>query len=188
MSRKKQIKLNGALFERLFSRREIMKKVNEFAQRIMFDYPHPDNPPILLIVLNGGLYFGVDLSRALEKIGRSHMIDTISLKSYDNDENGGAVEIVNYPRLNLAGRDVIVVEDIIDRGDTLNFLNKHLLGLKEPPRSIQYCALLIKTNHAPLEFILGYAWYIGPEWIVGNGMDSNQEARGLTDIYIKKVS
>ena len=84
---------------------------------------------------------------------------------------------------------MIVVEDIIDRGDTLNFLNKYLLNLKEPPRSIQYCALLMKENHAPLEFNLEYlAWTVGPGWIVGNGMDSNQEARGLSDIYVKKVS
>ncbi len=187
MSKKKQIKLHGVLFEHLFGRREIMRKVSEFAQRIRSDYPNPDNPPVLLIVLNGGLYLGVDLSRALEKIGCYHIVDTIALKSYGSDESGGDVEIVNHPRLGLENRDVIVIEDIIDRGDTLNFLNKYLLNLKEPPRSIQYCTLLIKTNHAPLEFDLKYlAWTVGPEWVVGNGMDSNQLGRGLSGIYVKK--
>lgn len=187
MKKKKKIELHGVLFERLFSRKEIKAKVHEFAQRIKSDYPHSDNPPVLLIVLNGGLYFGTDLSRSLEKIGRSHMIDTIRLKGYNADENGGAVKILNYPRLNLAGRDVIIIEDIIDRGDTLNFLNKYLLNLKKSPHSIKYCALLMKESHAPLEFDLEYlAWTVGPEWVVGNGMDSNQLGRGLSGIYVKK--
>ena len=189
MSKRKQVKLRGVIFEELFSRKEINQKVGDFAQKIMFNYQHSINHPVLLIVLNGGVYFGVDLSRALDKIGCRHAIDTISLKSYESDENGGAVKIVNYPRLNLEGRDVIVVEDVIDRGDTLNFLNKYLLGLKEAPHSIQYCTLLMKRNHAPLEFNLEYLpWTIGSEWIVGYGMDSGQVARGLSSIYVKKES
>lgn len=187
MGKKRKIELHGVLFERLFSRREIKKKVSEFAQRIRSDYPHADNPPVLLIVLNGGLYLGVDLSRALEKIGCHPLIDTIALKSYGSDDNGGDVRIINYPRLDPAERDLIVIEDIIDRGDTLNFLNKYLLSLEKPPHSIRYCTLLMKTNHAPLEFDLEYlAWTVGPEWVIGNGMDSNQLGRGLSGIYVKK--
>lgn len=187
MSRKKQIKLHGVLFEQLFSRKDIREKVYEFAHRIRLDYPHSDNPPILLIVLNGGLYLGVDLSRALEKIGCHHAIDTIALESYGSDEKGGDVKIRNYPRLNFWSRDLIVIEDIVDRGDTLNFLNRYLLSLEETPHSIRYCTLLMKANHAPLEFDLEYlAWTIGPEWVVGNGMDSNQLHRGLSGIYAKK--
>lgn len=182
----KNIELHGDQFKCLFSKEEIDDKITEIARQIMADVSDFNNPPILLFVLNGGLYFGVDISRALEKFGLSCEVDTIGLKSYDSDENGGIVKITSFPRSNLANRDIIVIEDIIERGDTLNFLNQYLKDLNGPPRTVKYCALLIKKGHSSLEFNLNYlAWTVGPEWVVGYGMDSNKLGRSLTDIYKK---
>lgn len=170
----------------LFSANQIAGQIYKIGQEIKKDYVDRPQPPIIMMVLTGGLYFGVDLSRVLADLGLSHHIDTVGLKSYMSDEQGGQVKMISQPHADLGGRDIIVVEDIIDRGDTMNHLHNYLLNLPNPPDSISYCALLVKNNHGPLDFEINYQGFeIGPEWIVGYGMDSYQDLRGLCDIYVK---
>lgn len=171
----------------LFTEERIRARVSEIAMCICGNYQNAKQPPILLLVLTGGLYFGTDLSKMLDSIGFVHHLDTVGLKSYSSDEKGGAVEIISRPHADLGGRDIIVVEDVIDRGHTMNFLDRYLKSLSSPPQSISYCALLVKNNHGPLDFQIKYHGFtIGPEWIVGYGMDSNQGYRGLSSIYVKE--
>jgi len=173
-------------FDVLFSTNQIMAKIDEIGKLIKRDHSHRSQPPIIMMVLTGGLYFGVDLSRALDGLGLVHHVDTVGLKSYISDEQGGQVKMISQPHADLGGRDIIVVEDIIDRGDTMNHLHSYLLNLPNPPDSISYCALLVKNNHGPLDFEINYQGFeIGPEWVIGYGMDSEQAFRGFSDIYVK---
>jgi len=180
------LRINGHNYRILFSRQEILERVAELAALIKADYRPADTPPILMIVLTGGLYLGVDLSQALARIGFQHHVDTVGLKRYLGDEIGGEVKFLSYPHADLGGRDLIIVEDVVDEGCTMNFLDTYLKNLASPPLSISYCALCLKETHGPLDFLIKYLGYtIGEEWIVGYGLDSDQGYRGLTDIYIK---
>lgn len=187
--RQKTLEINGDIYKILFSRRRIAKKVKELAARIKADYLTAEKPPIILIVLTGGMMFGKDLVEALDEIGLVNHVDTVGLKRYSEDEQGGAVIILSEPHADLSGRDIIVVEDVIDHGVTMNFLDDYLKhrNLMNPPKSIAYCALGLKASHGPLKFEIKYLGFdnLGPEWIVGYGLDANQSLRGLKDIWVK---
>lgn len=185
---KKCITINECEYKLKFTREQIWAMVELIAGRIAYDYDSKKTgqPPLLLMVLTGGIFLGVDLSRALSAIGFETSVDTVGLKRFSQDEVGGIVQMISLPHAQLGGRDIIVIEDIIDQGLTMNFLHKYLLGLQMPPRSIEYCTLFLKTNHEPLDFEVKYlGCEIDPEWLVGNGMDSNQLYRGLSGIYQK---
>ncbi|MCF7820556.1 MAG: hypothetical protein K9M44_03760 [Candidatus Pacebacteria bacterium] len=186
MNSDNKILVDGQEFKLLFGRKDILKKVYEFANQIIRDYDHDSDLPVLLFVLTGGAYLGVDLSRALDQLGFQHIVDMVRLKRYDDDEKGGVVRIISPPSFLLANRDVIVVEDLIDEGKTMNFLHQYLKNLDQPPRTIEYCTLILKDSHGPLDFNVKYlAYSMGPNWVIGNGMDSKQFGRGLLNVYVK---
>lgn len=167
----------------IINKNKIKTRVRELAREIERDGQTGPEPPILLIVLTGGLYFGVDLSRELDRLNFVHHVDTVSLKSY-NGEQGGQVRLVSEPHANLQGRHIIVVEDIIDRGDSMNFLDGYITALK--PLSICYCTFLLKKKHGPLRFIVDYCGFkIDDGWIGGYGMDLDQSNRGLYCVAVK---
>lgn len=186
-SNRKILVIGKDKYKVLFNQEQIQGKVQELAEKISQDYKNQKNPPILLFVLNGGLFFGVDLSRALQARGFNHHLNIVKLERYGPKEQGGKIKLISKPR-RLFGRDVIVVEDVIDDGISMNFLNNYLKNSKRPPKSIQYCILCIKRNHQPLEFKIKYAGFyrLSPKWLVGYGMDSKQGYRGLSHLYVKK--
>lgn len=179
---KNNIFINGEEYKILFSEAKIRSRIREMAQEIK-NSTNFTEPPILIFIITGGLYFGVDLSRELDRIGFIHHVDTISLKSYSG-EQGGEVRLVSEPHASIRGRDIIIVEDIIDRGDSMNFLEGYLTALR--PSSIRYCTLLLKRNHGPLHFTVDYCGFeIDSGWIGGYGMDLDQTSRGLLFIAMK---
>jgi len=184
MSNKKIKIIDGEPFVKLLEQKDIVIKINKLAERIDIDYAHSD-PPILLIVLNGGIYFGTDLSKKLDRLGLRHQLDFVRLKRYGRDEEGGQVKILSGPGQDLAGKNVIVAEDIVDDGQSMNFLNEHLKQFN--PRSVEYCLFCLRKDHGPLSFKIKYLGFpdIGPGWLVGYGMDSNHYHRGLVDVYMK---
>ncbi len=184
----KIIKIGEHNFREILSPEVLESKIKEIAKRISVDYADSDSL-VLLVVTNGGMYFGTALSMALQDLGFSHYVDTVRIKRYSGDKQATTeVKISSKPSLKLEGKDVIVIEDLIDEGLTMNFLDNYLKtteGMK--PKSIEYCVLVEKKDHVKLSFEIKYFILdqAGPEWLVGFGMDSNFGYRGLRGIYAK---
>jgi hypoxanthine phosphoribosyltransferase len=181
---------DGKFYNLLKSEEEIEVKIKVLAKKIKQDYSNTDKPPVLLFVAKGGLYFGIDLSRALTAIDFAYDIDFVQLRrNYPKDESQSLVDILSWPQSNLKGRHVIVIEDLIDKGPSLNFLYRKLLLLQPSPASIEFCPLFIKHHHNELFFqIKYYGWVIGPNWLIGRGMDDNGCYRGLRAVYQARKS
>jgi len=184
---KKNIEIGGHNFKQILSPRTIKMKIKEIAKKISHDYSNSDSL-VLLFVTNGGMYFGTELSMALQDLGISHYVDTIRIKRYTSDGVTTEIKISSNPSLKLLDKDVIVIEDLIDEGLTMNFLDQYLKTVDNmKPKSIEYCVLVEKRDHVKLSFDIKY--YIidkaGPDWLVGFGMDSNFGYRGLRGVYAK---
>ena len=159
----------------LISESAIDARVRELAREISDDYSNGDGI-VLVGVLKGAFIFLADLSRRLT-IPRT--IEFIAVSSYeDSDVSSGAVRLVMDVRGNIEGRDVLIVEDIVDTGHTLSYL----IGMLEShgPASIRTCALLHKAERAEVEVNIDYPGFgIGDEWVVGYGLDHVEKDRTL---------
>ena len=167
--------------EVLISEDEIHDKVEELARRISADYRDVEDL-ILVGVLKGSFIFLADLARHLT-IPRS--VDFMALSTYGNaTDTDGAVRMIMDLRRNIAGQHVLIVEDIVDTGRTLEYL----IGMLEShgPASIRTCALLHKPGSTEVEVDINYVGFgIGGEWVVGYGLDYAEHNRTLP--YIGKV-
>ena len=164
----------------LISESAIDARVRELAREISDDYSNGDGI-VLIGVLKGAFIFLADLSRRLT-IPRT--IEFIAVSSYeDSDAASGAVRLVMDVRGNIEGRDVLIVEDIVDTGHTLSYL----IGMLEShgPASIRTCALLHKAERAEVEVNIDYLGFgIGDEWVVGYGLDYAERDRTLPYIGV----
>jgi hypoxanthine phosphoribosyltransferase len=163
----------------LFSEDMIQKRVSEVASKISEDFK--DKEILIIAVLNGSFIFCADLVRNLNlKLA----IDFISLSSYSGAQSKGKVRIISEFKEDIAGKDVLIVEDIVDTGITLDFLINEIASKK--PNSIKTCVLLDKkcarTKEVPVEYS---CFEIGNDFIVGYGLDYNGFFRGLP--YIVKL-
>lgn len=187
IKKEKIIKIGNNYFKEILSPELIKLKIKEIAKQISIDYSK--SSPVLLIVTNGGMYFGTELSMALQDLGISHSVDTVRIKRYTGDSMSTTeIKVSSKPSLKLTGKNVIVVEDLIDEGITMNFLDNYLKTTEGMvPKSIDYCVLVEKKDHVKLSFEIKYFILnkAGPEWLVGFGMDSNFGYRGLRGIYAK---
>ncbi len=164
----------------LISEQDIQRRVDELATQISADYANK-GPVTLVGVLKGAFIFLADLSRRLT-IPRT--IEFIALSSYDTGSMpGGAVRLVMDMRESIEGKHVLVVEDIVDTGQTLHFLIGMLKS--RAPASIRTCALLRKTERAQVDLTLDYLGFnIPDEWVVGYGLDYAEQDRTLPYIGI----
>ena len=164
----------------LISEQDIQRRVDELALQISADYA--DKGPVTLVgVLKGAFIFLADLSRRLT-IPRT--IEFIALSSYDKGSMpGGAVRLVMDMRESIEGKHVLVVEDIVDTGQTLHFLIGMLKS--RAPASVRTCALLRKTERAQVDLTVDYLGFnIPDEWVVGYGLDYAEQDRTLPYIGI----
>lgn len=158
--------------ETLISEDELREKVAELAKQIERDYPEP---PLVIGVLKGCIYFLSDLTREI----RGHCaIDFMAVESYDADVSTGAVKIRLDLATNIEGREVLLVEDIVDTGLTLSYLMNMLASRN--PKSLRVMTLLFKPGsfqgcHKP-DYI---GFEIPNEFVVGYGMDLGEEYRNL---------
>lgn len=160
--------------ETLLTEGQIQARVRELADRISEDYAGRE---VLLVgVLRGSFIFMADLARRL-KI--PVVIDFIALSSYERTlEATGAVRLVMDLRSDIAGRHVIVVEDIVDSGYTLRYLLDNLAARK--PASLRTCALVSKPDCRKVDVPLDYLGFDIPDvWVVGYGLDCFDQHRNL---------
>ncbi|MEX2245962.1 MAG: hypoxanthine phosphoribosyltransferase [Dehalococcoidia bacterium] len=161
-----------AVNEVLFTASEIERRVNELGGEIARDYD--GGQPLLVGVLKGVTCFMADLMR---HIALPVSVDFMTISSYEGDRSG-AVRIVQDLVENIHGRDVIIVEDIVDTGMTLNHLLRQL-QLREPA-SLRVCALLDKRVRRLVDVPLDYVGFEVPdEFVVGYGLDYDQKFRNL---------
>jgi len=162
----------------LFSREQIVSIVENLADQISKDYG--DNELVLVCILKGAFMFLSDLIRHI-KIPLK--IDFVRVASYGAGmKTSGKIEVTKDIEISVEGKDVLIVEDIIDSGRTLRFLKDRLSLLK--PRSVKICALLDKKARREVEI---EADYLGIEvddvFVVGYGIDFNETYRNLPEIY-----
>jgi hypoxanthine phosphoribosyltransferase len=160
------------------SETDLQAKIAELGARITEDYA--DNPPILVGVLKGAFMFMADLARA---VALPVEFDFMAVSSYGSaTRTSGVVRILKDLEIDLGDRDVLIVEDIVDSGLTLAYLQRNLAA--RAPRSIETCALLLKEGLQRVELDLKYVGFtIPPVFVVGYGLDVDERYRNLPGIH-----
>ena len=166
----------------LLEKEEIAKAVARIAAEIKQDYQ--GKRLLLIAVLNGSFIFLADLVRQLDM---DIEIDFVQLASYYSaTESSGKVTLIKDIRKPISGKDVLVIEDIVDTGITINFLLTHLKKMK--PASLKLCALADKPSQRQITISIDYLGFTLPnKFIVGYGIDFDEQFRGLPFIcYLEK--
>ncbi len=163
----------------LFSRQEIEATVGKLAAEIRKDYQ--DKYPLLIGILKGSFIFMADLVRLLDF---PLEVEFIRLSSYGRGkESSGKIKVVQGLRSKVRGRDVLVIEDIVDTGFTVAFLLDYLQ--KKRPASLKLCALTDKPSRRRIPVTINYLGFSVPDKsLVGYGLDWNEKFRHLPDIRI----
>jgi hypoxanthine phosphoribosyltransferase len=167
--------------EVLYSRAEIQKKVKEIASRISHDYAGREL--IIIGILKGAFIFMADLIRELSI---PCMIDFVRAASYGaGQETSGKVVMTKDIETSIKGKDILIVEDIVDTGLTLAYL---VGWLKERnPRSLKVCAFLDKRKRRKVDFEADYVGFTMDDgFVVGYGLDFNEQSRYLPEVYLVK--
>lgn len=164
----------------LISEEQIQKKVRELAYRISSDYANKD---LLVIgILKGSFMFFSDLIRHIKNPLK---IDFIIASSYIKDSSSGEVKIHYFPREEITGKDVLLVEDIIDTGISLNTIREKILSMN--PASLKICVLLDKAERRVIDVPVDYLGFKIPnKFVVGYGLDYHEMFRNLPYITVFK--
>ncbi len=171
------VKIKDKTFQTSISESEIKQRVKELAQRISHDLKGKN--PLLLGVLNGSFIFAADLMREMTIPCE---ISFVKLASYQGTTSTGKVHEVLGINENLTGRDVVIVEDIVDTGRTMKQMVESL-GTRNPA-SVHVCTLFVKPDKLEVKLDIDYAAFSIPnDFIVGYGLDYDQQGRGLKEIY-----
>jgi hypoxanthine phosphoribosyltransferase len=169
----------------------VIDRIQKLAVDIMSDYP--DSTPHLLVVLKGGSEFATDLCRSLrnrhDSFQSTHLpftVDYVRVKSYDGTQSTGSVSITGIDLKTLDGRDLILVEDIIDTGLTMSKLIPYLLtNPVSKPKSVKVAALLEKRTEKSCGFKADYVGFSVPDaFVVGYNMDYNEAFREMSHVCV----
>lgn len=167
----------------LISESTIAARVDEIAGEINQDYAGTEEL-ILIGVLKGSFIFLADLARRLTV---AHRVEFIAVSSYgvsESTDHSGAVRLLMDVRLDIGGRDVLIVEDIVDSGHTLEYLMRVLAA--RGPRSLKACTLLRKPDRQEVDVVVSYLGFDIPDvWVVGYGLDWAERYRTLP--YIGQI-
>lgn len=161
------------------SKKEINAKVKKLAKKISSDYK--GKVPIFIGILNGSFIFISDIVRRLDI---DIEIDFLKLSSYgDSTISSGNVKLLKDLNCTIEGRDIIVVEDIVDSGLSLKYIRD--LILSHNPSSLEFVTLLFKKGLSNLDFDVKYIGFRIPnKFVVGYGLDHAQKYRNLNGVYI----
>ena len=174
----KKIKLQDKVFKVMIPAEEIDKAVERVAEKLNERYE--GHTPVFLGVLSGSFLFLSDLVR---KTTFDSQLAFVKISSYEGTESTGNVKQQFGVDFDIEGRDIIIVEDIVETGHSMNYLLDHLR--RKNPASISICTLFFKPEKFLYEYPIDYtALSIGNEFIVGYGLYYNQLGRNLKDIYV----
>lgn len=176
----KQVTYNGLTFEPYITRERIQARIEELAREITAEFA--GKKPLFLCVLNGAAPFASELFLNVETDAE---ITFIRLKSYEGTSSTGTVKEVMGLTEDIAGRPVIVVEDIVDTGNTIRRLVDDLEA--KNPAQVKIATLLFKPESLRCDVTPDYVGFaIPPKFIIGYGLDLDGLARNLKDIYVLK--
>ena len=169
--------------EILIPEEKIRERVAQLGKEISRDYK--GKIPVLVNILKGGIIFLSDLVREMEVL---HEIDFMSVSSYNSQtESTGVVRILADLSINIEGRDVIIVEDIVDSGLTLDYI-RHILQARRP-KSLRICTLLDKRARREVAVPLDYVGFEIPDaFVIGYGLDYVQKYRNLPYVAVLKAN
>ena len=174
------VKIKDKSFETSITEAEIKQRVKAVAEQINHDMAGKN--PLLLAVLNGAFVFAADLMRELTIPCE---ISFVKLASYQGVTSSGTVKEVIGINENLAGRTIIIVEDIVESGLTMKRMIESI-GTRNPA-SVHICTLLLKPDRLQVPLDIEYvAFSIPNDFILGYGIDYDQQGRQLRDIYTLK--
>ena len=171
------IKINDRSFRVSITETEIKNRIKSLAAEISADMEGKN--PLFLAVLNGAFIFAADLMREMTIPCE---ISFVKLASYQGTTSTGKIQEVFGINEDLTGRTVIIVEDIVESGQTMKNMIESL-GTRNPA-SVQICTLFFKPDKLKEELTLDYvAFRVPDDFIVGYGLDYDQAGRGLKDVY-----
>jgi hypoxanthine phosphoribosyltransferase len=173
-----KIQVEDKEFELMLSYEQIEKRIRLIGIQLNLDYEH--KVPVFLGVLNGSFMVLADL---MKEIHISSEVTFVKVSSYEADKSTGVIKREIDLAMDLKDRDVIIVEDIVDTGFTLDYILK--MVKEQQPASVKVCTLLLKPNSMQQSFDeIGYvAFEIPNDFVVGYGLDYNGLGRNLKDIY-----
>jgi hypoxanthine phosphoribosyltransferase len=163
----------------LISAEKIQERIRELGEKISADYPTGNLH--MICILKGAIFFMTDLARAMK---RDVQIDFMGISTYGKGKtSSGEVKVTKDLDISLEGADVLIVEDIVDSGVTLNYL-MHLLDQRKP-RSIRIAALLDKPERRLRPVHVSYVGFeIPDQFVVGYGLDYAERYRNLDDVCV----
>ncbi len=175
------VKIKDKTFETSISAEEIAKRVKELAQQLSKDFEGKN--PLFLAVLNGSFIFAADLMR---EITIPCEISFVKLASYQGTTSTGKIKEVIGINEDLSGRTVVIVEDIVESGRTMKRMIE-TLGTRNPA-SVHICTLFVKKEKLQVDLDIEYAAFSIPNaFIVGYGLDYDQQGRHLKEVYSLKM-
>ena len=171
------------LAEELIPAEQLQNRIKELGAQISADYK--DQNLLLLCILKGGILFLTDLMR---HITIPHEIDFMAVSSYGKEsrESTGVVRILKDLDEPINGRHVLIVEDIIDSGHTLNYITRNLSARQ--PASLKICTLLDKAERREVDIPIDYTGFVIPnKFVFGYGLDLDEKFRNLPFIGVVKA-
>jgi hypoxanthine phosphoribosyltransferase len=173
-----RIEIDDKAFDLMLEYEQIKKRIRLIGIQLNVDFEN--RVPVFIGVLNGSFIFLADL---IKEIDISSEVTFVKVSSYEGDKSSGTIKKEIDLQMDLEGRDVVIVEDIVDSGHTLNYILKMVKA--EQPASVNVCTLLLKPNSLKTKFdeICYVGFEIPDEFVVGYGLDYKGLGRNLKDIY-----
>ena len=173
-----KVTLGDKNFKTFISSNELVKAIDSLADKINLEYAN--KAPVFVCVLNGSFMFASEL---IKRFNYDCTVSFIKLSSYEGTKSLGSVENLIGLNENISQKDVIIVEDIVDSGLTIESVSEDIFKLN--PRSVEIATLLFKPMAYKKEIEIKYpAIEVGNEFLVGFGLDYNGLGRNLNEIYI----
>lgn len=177
-----KIKVLDKTFKTYISHDEFMKDIDKVGEKLNRDFAGAAVPPVILCVLNGSVMFTGEI---LQRVTFPCELGCIRVKSYAGTQSTGDVKVLNPLTTDVTGKTVIICEDIVDTGYTVEFLRRHLK--EKGAAEVKICTMFFKPEAFKFngQFDVDYyAREIQNQFIVGFGLDYNELGRNSKDIYI----